>query len=621
MALLTPQQILRKWGGPASKIWWKCLFLLLFSGSWSWAETTGGASSSNSAPPAGGQRSALEDSIAKEALAHFGWKAEPHPEGKEIESIDVYILPVFDARDPIPTFFNIFHSKSRDWIIRQETLVNPGELYDVGKVKETERNLRSLRQLSVANVIAAKGSAPDKTRLIVVVKDVWSLRINSDFGFGGDGLEYLLLNPAEENLAGLHLDLGLLYLLERDRYSLGTRVVYPRMAGSRWWVGFDTSVSFNRDTNAYEGSSGSLSILYPLYSRYSPWGTGTQLAWRVETTRRYRGSDIRLYEFQDADGAEERIPEVYRTEILAANYYLTRSWGVLHKRDLTFGFEISSREYRPIGLAEFSPQAQAAFIRDVLPVSDTRLSPFAQLRVYRTRFLRTLDLEILGLQEDYRMGYDVLTRVSAASRGTGSTRDQLSIDSGLLYSVPLGNGFARLMAQSSITVANQNQNQALFWTRARVVSPLTVAGRLHFDALVAFRYWNYLNASPFSLGGNDRLRGYGFDEFQGENLVASNLEFRTRSIDILSAQVGLATFVDAGATPNNFSALNLAYGVGFGGRILFPHAERSVLRVDWGFPVGGDRRAWPGVVYVSFGQAFGMPNLAISNATSGVSLF
>jgi hypothetical protein len=90
-----------------------------------------------------------------------------------------------------------------------------------------------------------------------------------------------------------------------------------------------------------------------------------------------------------------------------------------------------------------------------------------------------------------------------------------------------------------------------------------------------------------------------------------NLELRTASIDILSAQTGLALFLDSGHAADRFADLSLHQSSGLGVRILFPQASRSVLRADWAFPwqPAPGYRTFPGGFFLTFGQAFGMPQL------------
>jgi outer membrane protein assembly factor BamA len=138
------------------------------------------------------------------------------------------------------------------------------------------------------------------------------------------------------------------------------------------------------------------------------------------------------------------------------------------------------------------------------------------------------------------------------------------------------------------------------------------------DAIIANRYHNYLNTAPFTLGTESRLRGYRFREFQGKDLVAANVEYRANSIDILSAQVGAALFYDSGDAFDGFDQLSPKQSVGGGVRILFPQADRLVMRGDWGFPLTPGFATWPGAWTITFGQAFEMPLVEEPSVTSSV---
>ncbi len=558
----------------------------------------------------------LEKSVVAEALAHYQLERDPHPEGKWIEAVDVYTLEVFDDRDPVPNFLNVFHVTSRPNVIERELLVGVGDRYDPELVRESERNLRLLRQVSLVVLVPARGSSPDRVRLVAVVKDVWSLRLNSNFGAGAGALDFLLINPAEENLFGTHTSIGLLYLLERDRQSFGARFIDRRLGGSRLYLGAQATLAFNRHSGDPEGSTGLFVFERPLFSARSEWAFASRVAWKDEVTRRYLGGQIREFFFGD-----EVLPEIYNTDRQAAEYYGVRSYGILTKYNLTFGLEIDRRQYSMIDPGFYSPAARAAFDRDVLPVSDTRISPFFQLQTYSTRFLRTLELETLGLQEDYRLGHDVLVRAHAGSKAVGSTRNTFGVLSDVSYTLPLGDGLIRALASSAIAIGNDGKDDALLWLQGRLATPSIAPGRLHIDALYANRYEDYLNAPPFALGGNNRLRGYLFNEFQGRNLAVANAEFRSSSIDVLSAQLGAALFYDVGDADDDLEVSNFKQGVGIGARFLFPQADRVVLRLDWAVPLSRPDDLLPGAFFATFGQAFAMPLLVQPSVVSDVSLF
>jgi hypothetical protein len=565
--------------------------------------------------------SSLEASVVAEALEHYGWTRDPAPAGKVIEEVEVYTLEVFDERDPVPDFLNVFHVTSRPRVIKRELLLGVGDVYDPGLVRESERNLRLLRQLSLVVLVPAYGTRPDRVRLLAVVKDVWSLRLNTNFGAGAGALDFLLINPAEENLFGTHTSVGLLYLLQRDTQSFGARFIDRRLGGSRYFLGVQATATFNRDSGDSEGSTGQFVFELPLYSQRTKWGYSSRVAWREEVTRRYTGGSIRTFAFVNSDGEVELIPEIYDTARQAGEYWGVRSWGLRQKYDLMFGLQADRRRYRMPDPLLYSPEAVAAFETEIMPTSDMRVGPFVQLHAYSTRFLRTLELETLGLQEDFRLGPDVLLRVTGSSREVGSSRNTCGILADVSYTVPLGDGLMRGLVSSDITLGNDAKNDALLWAQGRIATPSFGVGRLHLDGLYAIRYYDYLNAPPFALGGNNRLRGYLLDEFQGRNVVAGNVEFRSSSIDVLSAQLGAAVFYDVGNAADSLEPNDLKQGAGIGARLLFPQAERTVLRVDWAMPLSRPNDLLPGAVFATFGQAFPMPVVVQPSVTSDVSLF
>jgi len=543
----------------------------------------------------------------EEALEHHQLVLDADPAGKTVVRVEVYVAPVLDDRDPIPNFLNVFHVTTRDFIVRQEVLQPVGKPWDLGRVLETERNLRGLRQFSVANVVAARGPNADSVVLLVVVKDVWSLRLNSAWGFGSSGLNYLLLNPTEENLAGLRATVGGYFLLERDRYALGASLGYPRLPGTRLAVSIHGGVYLDRSNDQPEGSYGGLTFALPQFSRYSRWAYGTSVSYRLQVARRYRGAELDYYRADVDDGDTEYLPWKYHDDQIEGSYYGIASFGVAHKADVEFGVAVDYARYRVMSDVEASGEAIAMFEREALPVSDTKISPYVSLSAYETRFLRTISVESLGLQEDYRLGYGLVTTLFVAGQKLGSSRDLVGARSSLGYTFAVGDGLFRVGAANRIVVANDGKNEGHLNASARVMSPFVGVGRFHVDGYWAYRYQDYLNVSRYGLGGNNRLRGYPTNSFYGKNIAAVNLEYRTRGVDVLSAQVGLVAFYDLAGVADDISTLEFRQGTGAGLRIVFPQAERTVLRLDWGIPLSGDIPQLPGAIYFTFGQAFPVP--------------
>ncbi len=547
--------------------------------------------------------SALERSVIAQQLSQRGLSLESAPEGKRIEQIQIVPIDVFDERDPMPDFVNVFHATTGEQVIRRELLFKEGEPYRLAFAHETARNLRSLQQLSIVLVVPVQGSRPDRVRVLVITKDVWSLRLNWALDLSNSHITSLVLNPSEENLFGSHAIVGALFIMDPASYSLGFSLAHRRLFGSHEQVALSASFINNRYTGVNEGSFGAFRYGQPLYSLDTKWSWGTSISWRTDIARRFKGVTV---------ATTAGIPVEYNRDRLYGGYELVRSFGRRFKYDLSLGVEADRRVYSTRDLSGHSQQAIDYFVANELPVSDQRIGPFVQLHAHRTDYRSLLEIETLGLQEDYRRGHDLLLRLYTGIGALGSTRDLLGSQASLAYTLPVGDGFIRPVVSSTIEYASLNRNDALFQSALRVVSPRLGFGRLIVDAEFFDRYYNYLNRY-FALGGDNRLRGYVPGEFHGANLIAINTELRSSSLDILSAQVGAAAFYDVGDAKDHVEQFRLKQSVGLGLRVLFPEFDRIVLRADWGFPVSPGYQSFPGAFFLSFGQAFAMPTVPVPN--------
>jgi hypothetical protein len=571
-------------------------------------------------PESGIRRSAYsryEQESIDEALAKIKGTLDPSPQGKLIEGVEIVTLEVFEPRDFIPRIFrglvNWFHVTSRHYVIEREILTAPDRRYDQARVDETARNLRALRQLSLVLCVPVKGSAPDRVRLLVITKDIWSLRLNSDFQIAGGRLDYLLLQPSEENFLGTHQSLMTLFRVDPSVYTFGGRYSIPRLAGSRIQAIADANVLINRAEGTLEGSYGTLAYGQPLYATDAAWAWEGKASWRSEITRRYFDGKLRRFNAKATD-VDDQIPYQYRSALLTGHYEVTRSFGARAKYDVTIGMAASRLVYRTFDLSAEDPAAQAEFIRTAVPVSDTQIGPYAELHARSTRFFTVLDFNTLGLQEDFLLGHDVYLKLYPVTEKLNSSRNFLGVHAAAAYTVPMGSGLVRAFIVSDTEIAADSLPDASISAGARIATPRTPIGRLHFDARMLYRYRNYLNDRS-TLGGDTRLRGYPTTAFIGKDLISANLEFRSRSVQILGCQLGGAAFFDAGDAFDGFDTLRLKQSAGFGLRILFPQLDRVVMRADWGFPLTRGvlpASRFPGDIVVTFRQAFPMPTLTAS---------
>jgi hypothetical protein len=550
------------------------------------------------------------DILATE-LEQRGAAVDPKPEGKTIRRIEFVRLEVFDERDPMPDFVNVFHVTSRERVIRRELLFGKGERWSQSRVDETARNLKGLRQLSLVLIVPLVEEDPTQVRVLVITKDIWSLRLNSDFQVADKRLNYLFLSPSEENLFGTHARIAGNFVLQRDTYSVGGYVAHDRLFGSRLAAILSYNQVFNRDTGEREGYYGNFGYGIPLYSVDQRWAFSTGIVVRDYLSRQYgRNGQVARYD-AESTAETEAIPYVYAFEHHVGATEVTRSFGNDYKVDLSFGVEADRRRYRLYQADTFDPRAVAEFEERELLRSDTRISPFLQIESYETRFLKTHELETLGLSEDYRLGHRAIARLYPASRDVGSSRDLLGLFAGVAYTAALGDGLAIGVLESEIEVATHDEHDARASAALRVASPRFGFGRLIADGIVQNRYQNYLNRK-YAIGGADRLRGYPTDDpdLRGDDAIAGNLEFRSAGLNLLSVECGAAAFYDVGGAADGFEHLTLRQSAGVGLRFMFPEFDRIVLRADWGFPLSPGYSTLPGALFFTFSQAFPVPGLS-----------
>lgn len=556
--------------------------------------------------------SPYEAETEKLVLAKLGAEIDPTPAGKTIESIGSVRLDVFEKRDFLPTFVlkavNFFHATSKGFVIEREVLTTVGERYDAIAVDETARNLRALPQLSLVLIVPLRGSRPDKVRILVITKDVWSLRVQWDIAATSGGLERLILQPAEINLLGLHHTIGGTFVYQPLSTSLGLRYTIPRIRDSRVAVTASGNVIINNPAGSPEGSFGVVSIGQPLWSAHTEWAWSSSVQWRDEITRRYSGAQLAGFDSK-LTAAKDNIPDEYRSDVVQAFAGVTRSYGWAYKNDFVLSLEATHNRYAAADdLSRFDRAAVADFEKRRLPVSDDRFYPALEWRSYTTNFTRVLDLETLGLQEDVRLGHWLDAKVYPVSQNLGSTRTFFGFFGEVGYTLPIKDGVMRADVQSTTEANDQQVLEGILQVNGYLASPRTPIGRLVWNGTLLNRYANYLNTTS-TIGGNNRLRGYPTNYFFGKDVVASNLEYRTRAFEVLKVMFGGVLFYDIADAFDGWSNLHPRHTVGVGLRALFPQFDRIVFRADLGVPIArtADRDVGAVSFFLTFAQAFSLP--------------
>ena len=195
-----------------------------------------------------------EKSALRRAMTAVGAQAEPRPTGKRIRKFVIVNQAVFDPKDRWLSWLNSFHVTTRPYVIAREIMIDAGELWDPVRVEEARRRLtvEAFSTLVVAIPIKAPQSEQD-VDVLVVTRDVWSLRLNSDFRFEGGRLRWLRLEPSENNFWGRRKQVSAVYTQDLGRLTLGPHYQDPNLYGTRWSLDVQGGVHVNRATRSTEG--------------------------------------------------------------------------------------------------------------------------------------------------------------------------------------------------------------------------------------------------------------------------------------------------------------------------------------------------------------------------------
>ena len=570
------------------------------------------------APPAAGafdrELGAYERQALETALSRRGLELETEPAGKTIGDVHVVNLDVFSERDGFLQWFNIFHITTRAFVIEREVLLGPGDLWDSEIAEETRRKIDDSLYTTLVVVAPVKNGSPDRVDLLVVTRDIWSLRLNTNYTYQESTLTDLSFALSENNILGFRKTVAFAFVMDLGDIFLGPTYIDKNLAGTRLRMSSQAGVIIGRESGELEGHRSATGVEYPLWSLRSKWGGEVNAGHFVGKVRFFSGTELDTYDNPDTP-VEELVPRVYDRTTFAMNESVVRRW----KHDdliqqLRVGHSFSEQNNVVPDDFMFDPVTEAAFERDILPRSERVSAVFARYALFFNRFKVFRNVDTFELPEDIRLGPGVELELSSAFEALGSDENFQSGSISLSYAAALSDDSRLRLAGSVAGRLDENPDSGELELIDNVTSgAVFVAGptlldafRLVGEAAIAARI-NETNNGFLALGGSNGLRGYVINEFTGQIRVRGNLELRTAPVKIWFTRFGAAAFYDVGHAADTFDELSLKHDVGFGIRTLTPQLQPFVFRFDYAVPLStGNRTAagFPGKFIATIRQAF-----------------
>lgn len=501
-------------------------------------------------------------------------------EQPRIGSITVVTGDIYSPEESQRGFFyglaNKLHTETRPSVVHELLLFHEGDVYDPSRLRETERNLRSLNIFRAAKITA--GEPHDGVvDIIVETADSWSFEPGISAGNRGGANTYGF-ELTDSNVAGSGRAASMVYDRGSDRARMAFDLSDPAFFRP-YWRGRAT---YARNSDGFEHR---LSLAKPFVSTTARSSGELSFNDYRREDRLYRGGEL----FSTLTHDHRQLVASFA---LASNMKAESAtrWGIGTRllddrlRSTTIPDERSDRSFRYLFFNVSHVQSRFVtwnFVDDDVRAQDFNLGTEFSLEAglspkglgahQTTQFVRT------GLSRGWTLGEQTFV----VARGTFQTR----IDQRLL--------------QNTIVSLNGQ-----FVHRWQTAIPQTSVARLQLN--------NGSNLDPevqFFADDRSGLRGYRLHAFEGSRNLILNAEQRVflgrEFLQLISP--GVVAFIDVGKATSGplLSLAGFRADVGVGLRIGLPRTKRGLIRIDAAYPLQRDPLGRRGLlISFSSGQAF-----------------
>jgi outer membrane protein assembly factor BamA len=509
-----------------------------------------------------------------------------------INKIEIIRHNIFDPNRKEENIFlfrlaNKLHVKTKEKVIKDELLFKEDDFYDPDLLEESERNLRKLPFLGDVELMALPANpkrdedkAEPRVDIFVETNDLWSTSFSA-IASGGGGKYNLEGYLIENNLLGYGKALGGGYGVthqEDDSGMVKSGSLFfhdPNFYGTHWMIHSDYQ-------KRSDGGLFLFSVERPLYALRTKWGMSTWFS-KVDSLYSYFDQGKTLFE--------------YKSKKREGGLGVTRSYGVEFKRNLSFVYEYDENKYA----GKENGTKLDSLVSLYLPPNRTTSWLELIFGLGKYDFDEVTYIDNFGRVEDVRSGYWAQMALGWSPKRLGSSREENYFSPSIAwFTSPGKNNF--LFGDISL---------GSYWVQNHWEKVISEGGlRYYFKGfphqtfalrLKGISSWRTQSSYQLLLGGDNGLRGYKANRFNGENLVLLNLEDRLFSRwEILTVALGGVFFTDIGDAWRREEKLkwdDLHTDIGFGLRFGFTKACGSLVqRIDFAWAL--DEKSF----YISFGS-------------------
>src|SRR5579871_612810 len=285
--------------------------------------------------------SSLEKSVVDQGLKAYGLAPIESVQDQSVSKIYVLTESPFSQDSGLLTTFNYLHINSQEQIIRRDVFQKEGEPFSETLIRDSELALRrqgNVRSLAVIVPVVPKDHRhKDQVDLLVVTKDIVSLRPTFDYRGSFDTLTYLMVALGENNFLGLNKAIAAIYEYQQGGHILSASYSDPRLFGSPLQFKIRPSIILKRHTFDYDGFMGEVSLERPLLTEEERFGYGLSTSFGSKPVTDFRGNRIRTLDIPKKDGSITRV-ERYRYRYGTGLIYGLWSFGRMYKNDVSLSY-------------------------------------------------------------------------------------------------------------------------------------------------------------------------------------------------------------------------------------------------------------------------------------------
>lgn len=543
----------------------------------------------------------FERKAVEEAMDFYKLKPAINPDNKKIDNIYIYTQEPFTQEAGFLQFFNTLHIDTREQVIRNELFIQPGDFYKAALIQDSELALRRLSLVrSLAVIVPVQGAEESEVALLVVTRDILSLRPNFDFSASSWSLRdlELAISLGEHNLMGYNKSLGASYELKQGMHIIASRYFDPNLFGSRYELLLKPALVFARNTFKLDGFLAEFELRKPLISMSEKWGYGLEARLGTKPVIDFKGGNVRLY--------KETIESRYRWSYGEGKINLRRSFGSIYKREIFTSYNINIKKPSIPQDLIILGSMRDDFINNILPKNEIESYINIGFAYFENKYLTLYDYNNFKLQEVKSLG--PMFKISndfAAQTILFSDQNFLRPNYACAYTQALGSDAFISLSSSGTSRFDGAWSDNTFKFGLSLASPqFFKLARIVADGRLSLALNNRDNLQ-FTLGSELGLRGVESRYYKGPMGFRTNIEIRSAPFQLWILHAGFVVFYDTGAAFKSWRDAQATQSVGFGLRILAPQVSSELFRIDLGFPVYG-RTMRENVVIPSLGlgQAF-----------------